>query len=114
MHGRHVLATTVVQTCSSTSTRWRFCTIEESLRANTTTQVKTPEQIAEVTLAAVRLDRVRQLVMTTGTSNGPDRGARHLARCARAVHALLPRLPIAVQIEPPADLSWIGRLHVSA
>ena len=35
--------------------------------------------------AAVRLDGVQQLVMTTGTSNGPDRGARHLVRCVEAV-----------------------------
>jgi len=114
LHGRRVLATTVVQTCtrySSEDTRCRFCTIEEPLRTKETTQVKTPEQIAEVALAAVRLDGVRQLVMTTGTSNGADRGARHLARCVAAVHDVLPNLPVQVQIEPPADLTWIGRLH---
>jgi radical SAM protein (TIGR04043 family) len=114
LHGRHVLATTVVQTCTryaSESTRCRFCTIEEPLRSKTTTQVKTPEQIAEVALAAVRLDGVRQLVMTTGTSNGPDRGAKHLARCVAAVRYVLPNLPIQVQIEPPADLTWLGRLY---
>jgi radical SAM protein (TIGR04043 family) len=113
MHGRRVLATTVVQTCVryGEAERCRFCTIEESLRSGATTQVKAPEQLAEVALAAVRLDRVRQLVMTTGTSNGRDRGARHLARCVAAVRQVLPRLPIQVQIEPPADLVWIKRLH---
>ena len=49
--------------------------------------------------------------MTTGTSNGRDRGARHLARCVAAVHAVLPDLPIQVQIEPPVDLVWIRRLY---
>jgi radical SAM protein (TIGR04043 family) len=114
LHGRRVLATTVVQTCTryaDEDTRCRFCTIEEPLRTSETTQVKTPEQIAEVALAAVRLDGVRQLVMTTGTSNGPDRGARHLARCVAAVHEVLPNLPIQVQVEPPADLTWLGRLY---
>jgi radical SAM protein (TIGR04043 family) len=113
LHGRHVLATTVVQTCVryGEKTRCRFCTIEESLRSGATTQVKRPEEIAEVALAAVRLDGVRQLVMTTGTSNGLDRGARHLARCVAAVHEVLPELPIQVQIEPPVDLDWIRRLH---
>jgi radical SAM protein (TIGR04043 family) len=114
LHGRHVLATTVVQTCTrygDEDTRCRFCTIEEPLRTGETAQVKTPEQIAEVTLAAVRLDGVRQLVMTTGTSNGLDRGARHLARCVAAVHDVLPHLPIQVQVEPPDDLTWIGRLY---
>ncbi|MEA2193171.1 MAG: hypothetical protein QOI73_3292, partial [Solirubrobacteraceae bacterium] len=115
LHGRNVLATTVVQTCVryGKDTRCRFCTIEESLKSDATTQVKTPEQIAEVTLAAVRLDGVRQLVMTTGTSNGRDRGARHLMRCVESVHEVLPRLPIQIQIEPPADLSWIRRLRAA-
>jgi radical SAM protein (TIGR04043 family) len=113
LHGRHVLATTVVQTCVryKKDSRCRFCTIEESLKAGTTTQVKSPEEIAEVALAAVRLDGVRQLVMTTGTSNGLDRGARHLARCVAAVKDVLPNLPIQVQIEPPVDLKWITKLR---
>ena len=114
LHGRHVLATTVVQTCvryTDEATRCRFCTIEESLEAGETTRVKRPEQLAEVAVAAVRMDAIRQLVMTTGTSNGPDRGARHLARCADAVRKAIPRLPIQVQIEPPTDLDWLGRLR---
>ncbi len=61
LHGRHVLATTVVQTCVryGATTRCRFCTIEESLRSGATTQVKRPAEIAEVAEAAVRLDGVR-------------------------------------------------------
>jgi radical SAM protein (TIGR04043 family) len=114
LHGTEVLATTVVQTCiryTAESTRCRFCTIEESLRSGATTQVKLPQQLAEVAEAAVRLDGVRQVVMTTGTSNGPDRGAKHLVRCVAAVQEAVPGLPIQVQIEPPLDLAWIGELH---
>jgi radical SAM protein (TIGR04043 family) len=113
LHGTDVLATTVVQTCiryGPESTRCRFCTIEESLKAGATTRVKRPEQLAEVAEAAVRLDGIRQVVMTTGTSNGRDRGARHLARCVAAVVDAVPGLPVQVQIEPPLDLEWIGRL----
>ncbi|MDQ6744422.1 MAG: MSMEG_0568 family radical SAM protein [Actinomycetota bacterium] len=114
LHGRDVLATTVVQTCiryTATETRCRFCTIEESLRAGSTVQVKRPEQLAEVATAAVALDGVRQMVMTTGTSGGVDRGAKHLARCVRAVKRATPGLPIQVQLEPPLDLGWIDRLQ---
>ena len=114
LHAGDVLATTVVQTCTryrSEDSRCRFCTIEESLHAGATTQVKRPEELAEVAEAAVRLDGARQMVMTTGTSNGPDRGARHLARCVEAVLEAVPGLPIQVQIEPPVDLAWIARLH---
>lgn len=116
LHGRDVLATTVVQTCiryAREETRCRFCTIEESLRAGATTQVKRPAQLAEVAEAAVRLDGVRQMVMTTGTSGGADRGAKHLARCVRAVKGTVPALPIQVQIEPPLDLDWIDALRAA-
>jgi radical SAM protein (TIGR04043 family) len=112
LHGRDVLATTVVQTCIRyvEDQRCRFCTIEESLRSGATIAAKTPAQLAEVAKAAVLLDGVKQMVMTTGTTSGPDRGGRHLARCVRAVLAAVPGLPIQVQIEPPADLTVIGEL----
>jgi radical SAM protein (TIGR04043 family) len=112
LHGRDVLATTVVQTCIryAEDQRCRFCAIEESLNAGDTIAAKTPAQLAEVAEAAVRLDGVRQMVMTTGTTAGPDRGARNLVRCVRAVLAAVPGLPIQVQIEPPRDLAVLGEL----
>jgi radical SAM protein (TIGR04043 family) len=115
LHGADVLASTVVQTCIryGEDQRCRFCTIEESLRSGATIAVKSPAQLAEVAEAAVRLDGVRQMVLTTGTTAGPDRGARHLERCVRAVHAAVPALPIQVQLEPPADISVLGDLHAS-
>lgn len=113
LHGKDVLATTVVQTCIryGEDERCRFCAIEESLKQGSTTAVKTPAQLAEVAEAANRLDGVTQMVMTTGTSNGRDRGARHLARCVAAVTAAVPGFPVQVQIEPPADLDAITELH---
>ncbi|MFG3288979.1 MSMEG_0568 family radical SAM protein [Streptomyces sp. NPDC048179] len=113
LHGADVLATTVVQTCIryAESDRCRFCTIEESLRSGATVAAKTPAQLAEVAEAAVRLDGVRQMVMTTGTTTGPDRGARNLVRSVRAVLRAVPGLPVQVQCEPPADLAWIRALH---
>jgi len=51
------------------------------------------------------------MVMTTGTSAGTDRGAKHLAKCVRAVKGSVPQLPIQVQIEPPVDMSWIDALR---
>ncbi|WNG88609.1 MSMEG_0568 family radical SAM protein [Mycobacterium sp. ITM-2016-00317] len=113
LHGRNVLATTVVQTCIryDPDQRCRFCSIEESLRAGATTAVKRPAELAEVARAAVTLDGVTQMVMTTGTSAGADRGARHLARCVRAVKEAVPGLPIQVQCEPPADLGVLAELR---
>ncbi|QRP48064.1 MSMEG_0568 family radical SAM protein [Amycolatopsis sp. FDAARGOS 1241] len=113
LHGKDVLASTVVQTCIryAEDQRCRFCTIEESLHAGATIAAKTTAQLAEVAEAAVRLDGVRQLVLTTGTTAGPDRGARHLVRCVRAVLDAVPGLPIQVQIEPPGDLGVLTDLH---
>lgn len=113
LHGSDVLATTVVQTCVryQRETRCRYCSIEESLSTGVTTRVKAPGQLAEVATAAVALDGVRQMVMTTGTAASADRGARHLARCTRAVKAAVPALPIQVQCEPPADLASLADLR---
>ncbi|MFM9441161.1 MSMEG_0568 family radical SAM protein [Streptomyces acidiscabies] len=113
LHGADVLATTVVQTCVryAEPDRCRFCTIEESLRSGATVAAKTPAQLAEVAEAAVRLDGVKQMVMTTGTTTGPDRGARTLVRSVRAVLLAVPELPVQVQCEPPGDLSWIRALR---
>ncbi|MGH3821199.1 MAG: MSMEG_0568 family radical SAM protein, partial [Pseudonocardiaceae bacterium] len=113
LHGADVLASTVVQTCIryDEDQRCRFCTIEESLRSGATIAAKTPAQLAEVARAAVRLDGIRQLVLTTGTTAGPDRGARYLIRCVRAVLAAVPGLPIQVQIEPPGELTALTDLR---
>lgn len=113
LHSANVLATTVVQTCIryDEAERCRFCAIEKSLEAGSTIAVKTPAQIAEVAKAAHELDGITQMVMTTGTSNGRDRGATHLARCVRAVREVLPDLAIQVQCEPPADLQTIADLY---
>ena len=63
----------MVQTCIryAEDQRCRFCTIEESLREGATIAAKTPAQLAEVAEAAVGLDGVTQMVMTTGTTTGP-------------------------------------------
>jgi radical SAM protein (TIGR04043 family) len=112
LHGRDVLATTLLQTCirfRDRSQSCQFCAIEQSLEDGRTVVRKTPEQVAEVAEAAVRLDGVRQLVMTTGTPNSDDRGARLMAETAAAVKARV-TLPIQGQCEPPEDPSWYGRM----
>jgi len=115
LHGVDVLASTVVQTCMryDEQDRCRFCAVEAPLATGAPIAVKTPAMLAEVTRAAVELDGIRQAVLTTGTSVGRDRGARHLARCVRAMTAAVPGLPVQVQIEPPPDLSAIDELHAA-
>lgn len=115
LHGDKVLASTVLQTCIryGVDDRCRFCAIEESLVAGATTRVKTPAQLAEVAEAAVRLDGIEQVVLTTGTTATPDRGARYLARCVAAILEAVPGLPIQVQCEPPDDPGAIASLRAA-
>ena len=112
LHGQDVLATTVLQTCKrygNRATSCQFCAIGQSLAAKSTIAEKTPAQLAEVAQAAVELDGVRHMVMTTGTPQTDDRGARVLSDAARAVRAAVD-LPIQAQCEPPADFGWFARL----
>lgn len=115
LHGRDVLATTVLQTCIRYESRKKtcqFCSIGQSLAAGRTIAHKTPEQLAEVARAAVLLDGVKHMVMTTGTPNATDRGAKILCDSAFAVKAAVD-LPIQAQCEPPDDDVWFHRLKAA-
>ncbi|MEM9255198.1 MAG: MSMEG_0568 family radical SAM protein [Pseudomonadota bacterium] len=113
LHSTDVLATTVLQTCIRYQSRrkaCKFCSIGQSLAAERTIERKTPQQLAEVTKAAVELDGVKHMVMTTGTPPTSDRGARILCESVAAVKEAVD-IPIQVQCEPPKDLNWLTRLR---
>lgn len=113
LHSHDVLATTVLQTCtrySDRSTACQFCAIGQSLEAGRTIARKTPAQLAEVAEAAVRLDGVTQMVMTTGTPATSDRGAAYLSECAKAIKARV-NLPLQAQCEPPDDFIWFEKMR---
>jgi radical SAM protein (TIGR04043 family) len=115
LHSNHVLATTVLQTCiryDNRQTACQFCAIGQSLAGDRTIERKTPEQLAEVAEAAVRLDGVEHMIMTTGTPNTTDRGAAYLTECAQAVRSRV-HLPIQAQCEPPSDFRWFERMRMA-
>jgi radical SAM protein (TIGR04043 family) len=115
LHATDVLATTVLQTCTRyghRETACQFCAIGQSLAAKSTIAEKTPEQLAEVAAAAVLLDGVKHVVLTTGTPRTPDRGAQILSDCARAIKAAA-GLPVQAQCEPPADFGWFERMRAA-
>lgn len=112
LHSTDVLATTVLQNCiryDQPDTACQFCAIGQSLAAGKTIAHKTPQQLAEVAKAAVELDGVKHMVMTTGTPATHDRGAAILCDSVRAVKAAV-NIPIQVQCEPPKDLRWLVEL----
>ena len=109
LHSRDVLATTLLQTCIRFRDRSQSCqfyAIEQSLEDGATVH-KTLSKLL-VAEAAV-LDGIKQLVMTTGTPNSDDRGARLMAETAMAVKARVD-LPIQGQCEPPDDPIWYERM----
>ena len=115
LHGADVLATTVLQSCIRYANRQKscqFCAIGQSLEAGRTILRKTPAQLAEVARAAVELDGVKQMVMTTGTPNLTDRGAAMLCESAEAIKAAV-ELPLQGQCEPPDDDAWFERLKAA-
>jgi radical SAM protein (TIGR04043 family) len=115
LHGSDVLATTVLQTCIRYESRkksCKFCAIGQSLAAGRTIARKTPEQLAEVARAAVLLDGVKHMVMTTGTPNATDRGAAILCESAFAIKAAVD-IPIQGQCEPPDDDQWFHRMKAA-
>ena len=112
LHSRDVLATTVLQTCiryQSRTKACRFCAIGQSLAAGRTIERKTPAQLGEVAKAAVELDGVTHMVMTTGTPPGRDRGAKILCESAIGVKSAVD-LPLQGQCEPPDDDVWYRRM----
>jgi radical SAM protein (TIGR04043 family) len=112
LHADDVLATTVLQTCmryGKRETSCQFCAIGRSLASKSTIATKTPTQLAEVASAAVALDGVKHVVLTTGTPPTPDRGAAVLAACARAIKQAV-AIPIQGQCEPPTDFRWLEAL----
>ncbi|MEH6564798.1 MAG: MSMEG_0568 family radical SAM protein [Halopseudomonas sp.] len=115
LHSKDVLATTILQHCvrmNDTSNACQFCAIDQSLKNGKTIARKRPAQLAEVARAAVELDGVKHMVMTTGTPQTADRGAAILCDSAAAVTAAVD-LPIQAQCEPPDDDHWFQRLRDS-
>jgi len=106
------VASTVVQTCNywNTDDQCRFCGIGVSLASGSTIVKKTPEQLAEVAVAARDLDGAVDATLTTGSSAAPDRGARYVSRCGRAVKDAS-GLPVEIQFEPPRDLGILDEVH---
>ena len=104
-------ASTVVQTCAywGNADQCKFCGIALSLESGRTIVKKSPEQLAEVAMAAKELDGAVDATLTTGSSNGVDRGARYVARCGHAVREAT-GLPVEVQFEPPMKLEVIDEV----
>src|SRR5262249_54159960 len=106
------LASTVNQTCAygGNADQCTFCGIGVTLANGRTIARKSPEQLAEVAVAARELDGAVDATLTTGTTATPDKGALYVARCGKAVYEAA-GLPVEVQFEPPRDLAVIDQVR---
>ncbi len=105
LHGSDCLASTVVQQCiryDNLDTRCQFCAIGLSLKNGNTILKKSPEQLAEVAVAAKRLDNIKHVTLTSGTTDMNNKGSEYLGKCAFAIKSAT-GLPVHVQLEPPED-----------
>ena len=110
-HGRNCLATTVVQRCIywNTPKQCRFCGIELSLKSGSTIAVKSPEQLAETTLLASKLDGINHVTLTTGTMLSTQMGIDHLCECVSQIKRSV-NIHVHLQIEPAGDINHIDIL----
>ncbi len=111
LHGSRTLATTVFQGCKywKNHTHCKFCTIPHSYTSGNTILKKTPEQIAEVVLAAKSEGVIDNVLLTTGTTETPDMGCATLIQIIEKIRESS-NIPIGVQFEPPIDTSIIRDL----
>ena len=74
------MASTVLQTCAywGNSDQCAFCGIGVTLADGRTIAKKTPEMLAEVSVAARDLDGAVDATLTTGSTATPDRGALYV------------------------------------
>jgi len=114
LHGIDCLATTVFQNCIywNSNKRCTFCGIELSLEKNKTIVKKSPQQLLEVIKAALKLDKIQHITLTTGTQADSSDELRYLATCCSYIKSET-NLPIHVQFMPPTDLSLLDILRKS-
>lgn len=114
LHGNRCLGSTVFQKCIywNSPKRCTFCGIELSLRNSATFHTKAPAQLLEVAMAALRLDGLEHVTLTTGAQADESEEINHLASCCSAIKSQT-TLPIHVQIMPPKDLRLLETLKES-
>jgi len=112
LHSKGVLASTVLQTCfryNDPAEACQFCALGESLRGGRTLVRKTPEQLAEVAEAAMRLDGSK-----TWCSPPVTRRLSTAVRPPRALcagHQASDVAPHSGAVRAADDFGWFERLR---
>lgn len=88
----------------------KFCVINHSVSAgDPRLTMKKPELIIAA-LEQIPTDDYDGLTLNGGMTLAPGRGMELMVPVVAAISKRFPRLPIAIEITPPAELDWIDRL----
>lgn len=112
LHCPTTFATTLLQTCDfwEDERRCKFCGIELTLKDRSTVGFKNAKSLVETLRLARDLDGITNVVFTSGVAPDEEKALAKYAEICREVKRAT-GLPIQLQIIPPEDLSWLGRLR---
>jgi len=112
VHGINCLASTIYQKCVywACGEACEFCGLELSLDDDSTILEKSTSQMNEVIKVAKAEGRCSHMTLTSGTDKSPDKGVNRYVEMLRGIKKENPDLPLHVQIEPVANLSYIDGL----
>ncbi len=88
----------------------RFCVIKWSLKNRDPRLVMKKDALIIEVLEQISLGDYDGLVLNGGMTLAPGRGMEIMEPVLKEIHRAFPFLPIAVEMTPPEDLSWINRL----
>jgi radical SAM protein (TIGR04043 family) len=92
--------------------RLRLCGIHISLKNGATIPKKNPEQLGEVAEAAVMLDGVKHVTLTSGAFEKIREELDFLASCCRAIKERA-IIPVHIQCMPPVEEGAFARLRAA-
>lgn len=109
-HGKQV-TTAVYEDCAlfNAGTACEFCVMRFST-ADRKLRLKKAEQIIEALSLVDESTQASGIVISGGMTFHPARGMEILVPVVYEIKASFPNMPIAIEITPPTDLSWVTKL----
>jgi len=106
------LAVAVYEHCSlfTTGRQCQFCVMNHSRRNGSRVPVLKPPELIIEALEQIPVEEYGGLTLNGGMTLDPGRGMELIDPVVREVRQHYPNLPIAVEITPPQDMSWIDHL----
>lgn len=88
----------------------KFCAMHHSLKRRVPELIKKSPQLFLTALEKIPLEQYNGLTLNGGMTTSSGRGMELIEPVVREIHRVYPKLPIAVEMTPPSDLSFIDNL----